>query len=184
MTTEALRAEIFCAARERKEFSGGEGQRPDEGVKFMYADFAAVLVFVLLGVAFVFGNLFIGYLARPKTHEQEKQTVYECGEPTIGSPWIRFNSRFYTVALVYLLFDVEVVVLLPAMLVLKELKAAGLGLAALAALMGFLLLLILGLAYEWYYGNLDWIRGSEDDEEPERRQEDTAPERRMDKAAV
>ncbi len=84
--------------------------------------------------------------------------MYECGEPTIGSTWIRFNSRFYTVALVYLLFDVEVVVLVPAMLVLRELKTSSVGVyAALIALLVFVALLVLGLAYEWFYGNLDWI---------------------------
>jgi NADH-quinone oxidoreductase subunit A len=133
----------------------------------MILQFAAVLVFVFLGIAFVFGNLLIGSLIRPKSPEKEKQTIYECGEPTIGSTWIRFNSRFYTVALVYLLFDVEVVVLVPAMLVLKELKLAGTGLTALVALLVFLAVLVLGLAYEWYYGNLDWIRPQENIEPTE-----------------
>jgi NADH-quinone oxidoreductase subunit A len=128
----------------------------------MIEDFAAVLVFALLGAAFVFGSLFMGWLVRPRKPNPEKQTIYECGEPTIGSTWIRFNSRFYTVALVYLLFDVEVVVLVPAMLVLRETVKVGHGAMALAALLPFLALLVLGLAYEWYYGNLDWIRSSEE----------------------
>lgn len=128
----------------------------------MIEDFAAVLVFALLGAAFVFGNLFLGWIVRPRKPNSEKQTIYECGEPTIGSTWIRFNSRFYTVALVYLLFDVEVVVLVPAMLVLREVTKAGMGLVALGSLTVFLALLVLGLAYEWYYGNLDWIRAEEE----------------------
>jgi NADH-quinone oxidoreductase subunit A len=124
----------------------------------MYADFAIILVFVLLGVAFVAGGLIVGAFVRPRKGGEEKLTVYECGEPTIGSTWIRFNSRFYTVALVYLLFDVEVVVLVPAMLVLRELKTSSVGVyAALIALLVFVALLVLGLAYEWFYGNLDWI---------------------------
>lgn len=131
----------------------------------MITDYAAVLIFIGLGIAFVFGNLLLGSLLRPRNHSKEKATVYECGEPTIGSTWIRFNSRFYTIALVYLLFDVEVVVLVPAMLVLKEMKGAGLGAVALICLMGFVALLVLGLAYEWFYGNLDWIRNHEEIEE-------------------
>lgn len=139
----------------------------------MYADFVIILIFVLLGVAFVAGALIAGAFVRPRKGGDEKLTVYECGEPTIGSTWIRFNSRFYTVALVYLLFDVEVVVLVPAMLVLRELKVSGAGVyAALIGLLAFVLLLVLGLAYEWFYGNLDWIGqreeaalGSQDDEE-------------------
>ncbi len=124
----------------------------------MYADFAIILIFVLLGVAFVAGGLIVGAFVRPRKGGDEKLTVYECGEPTIGSTWIRFNSRFYTVALVYLLFDVEVVVLVPAMLVLRELKVSSVGVyAALISLLVFVALLVLGLAYEWFYGNLDWI---------------------------
>lgn len=128
----------------------------------MIENFAVVLIFGILGAAFVFGNLFLGWLVRPRKPSREKDTIYECGEPTIGSTWIRFNSRFYTVALVYLLFDVEVVVLVPAMLVLRQVVASGMGMAALISLMAFLMLLVLGLVYEWFYGNLDWIRHGED----------------------
>ena len=139
----------------------------------MLENFGAVLVFALLGSAFVFGNLFIGWLVRPRKPNREKNSIYECGEPTIGSTWIRFNSRFYTVALVYLLFDVEVVVLVPAMLVLRG-QLAALGsdfkIVALASLLPFLGLLVLGLAYEWFYGNLDWIH--HDEEQPAEAEED------------
>lgn len=132
----------------------------------MLENFAAVLIFALLGAAFVFGNLLIGWLVRPRRPGQDKNSIYECGEPTIGSTWIRFNSRFYTVALVYLLFDVEVVVLGPALLVLRhEIVPAGYGIAALLALLPFLGLLVLGLAYEWHYGNLDWVSPEKETEE-------------------
>ncbi|OPZ07735.1 MAG: NAD(P)H-quinone oxidoreductase subunit 3 [candidate division BRC1 bacterium ADurb.BinA292] len=130
----------------------------------MLTQFAAVLVFTLVGIVFVFGNLLLGWLARPRQPSAEKETIYECGEPTIGSAWIRFNSRFYTVALVYLLFDVEVVVLIPAMMVFREVAGGPGGAVALIGLLAFLGLLVLGLAYEWHYGNLDWIRRT--DEEP------------------
>ncbi|MCL5270907.1 MAG: NADH-quinone oxidoreductase subunit A [bacterium] len=128
----------------------------------LYTQFAAVLVFIVLGCLFVFGNLLLGSLVRPSKFGKDKMAVYECGEPTIGPSWIRFNSRFYTIALVYLLFDVEVVVLLPAGLVLKELGAAGYGIAALVAILVFLIVLALGLAYEWFWGNLDWIRHTDE----------------------
>lgn len=123
----------------------------------MYVEFATVLVFLLLGAGFVVGNLIIGWFVRPSHPTKEKATIYECGEPTIGSAWIRYNSRFYTVALVYLLFDVEVVVLVPVALVLKELAGDKVGWAPLVALLAFLAVLTLGLVYEWFYGNLDWI---------------------------
>ncbi len=125
----------------------------------MYAEFAAVMVFLLIGVAFVMGSLVLGWFIRIQRPSQTKNAIYECGEPTVGTAWIRYNSRFYTVALVYLLFDVEVVVLVPAALVLKDMAAAGNGWVPLAALLIFTLLLVLGLAYEWRYGNLNWIVG-------------------------
>jgi len=123
----------------------------------MYFEFAAVLVFMLLGTLFLIGGLVFGWLVRPRKPSAEKSTIYECGEPTIGSAWIRYNSRFYTVALVYLLFDVEVVILVPAALVLREMAGAGAAWAALVGLLVFLAVLTLGLAYEWFYGNLNWI---------------------------
>jgi len=142
----------------------GGGSGPDwwKAVATLLTDFAAVLVFIVLGVIFVYGNLLLGSLARPKQPTRDKNSIYECGEPTIGSAWIRYNSRFYTIALVYLLFDVEVVVLLPAALVLKELAGLGYGWTALAGILVFVVVLILGLAYEWFYGNLDWARQTDD----------------------
>lgn len=127
----------------------------------MYLQFGAVLVFIVLGLLFIFGNLFIGALVRLRRPGREKDSVYECGEPTIGTPWVRFNSRFYNIALVYLLFDVEVVLLVPAALAFRDLAATGAGLIPLLGLMAFLFLLALGLAYEWFYGNLDWISSAE-----------------------
>ncbi len=130
----------------------------------MYYQFGAVLIFVALGVVFIFGNLLIGAVARLSKKSEAKEAVYECGEPTIGSAWIRYNSRFYNIALVYLLFDVEVIVLIPAVIVVKEMVGLGMGTAVLLAILGFLFLLVLGLIYEWVYGNLDWIRRADNSE--------------------
>lgn len=123
----------------------------------MYAQFAATLIFLLLGTAFFFVSLFIGWMVRPTRPELDKSEVYECGEPTIGSSWVRYNSRFYTVALVYLLFDVEVVLMVPIAMVLREFGIRGTAWAPLAGLLVFVGVLVLGLAYEWRYGNLEWI---------------------------
>ena len=124
----------------------------------MYSEFGAVLIFILVAVAFVAGSLALGFLVRLQRHQNQKHQIYECGEPTIGSAWIRYNSRFYNVALVYLLFDVEVILMIPAGLVFRETAAGGAILVPLSILLVFTLLLLVGLAYEWYYGNLDWIR--------------------------
>lgn len=112
---------------------------------------------MLLGVVFVAGSLVFGWFVRLSKPSPAKNSIYECGEPTIGSAWIRYNSRFYNVALVYLLFDVEVVVLVPIALVMRELAVSGTVLVSVIALLAFLILLVVGLAYEWFWGNLDWI---------------------------
>lgn len=72
-----------------------------------------LLLFVAVGVGFIFVHLIIGKLIRPAKPEAEKLTIYECGEPTIGSAWIQFDLRFYVVALLFVIFDVEVAFFFP-----------------------------------------------------------------------
>ncbi|MBI3735716.1 NADH-quinone oxidoreductase subunit A, partial [Candidatus Sumerlaeota bacterium] len=83
-----------------------------------------------------------------------------CGEPSIGPSWIRYNIRFYTIALVYLIFDVEVVFLFPIALVMKNMGAL-----ALVETLTFVAVLAIGLVYAWRYGNLNWITAVEDETE-------------------
>src|SRR5690242_2470826 len=73
----------------------------------------SITIFVAFGAAFVFLNLVVGAVARPKIPNPEKLAVYECGEPSIGSSWVQFDLRFYIIALVYLIFDVEVALFYP-----------------------------------------------------------------------
>lgn len=120
-------------------------------------NFGAVLVFFLVGVAFVYVSLGLGALLRPRKAERDKHRIYECGEPTIGSSWIRYNIRFYMIALVFLVFDVETVFLFPVATVLRWFGENGLGWLALAEILVFIVVLALGLAYAWRYGNLDWV---------------------------
>jgi NADH-quinone oxidoreductase subunit A len=71
------------------------------------------LVFVVVGAGFILVHLLIGKLLRPNKPDAEKKTIYECGEPTIGSAWIQFDLRFYVVALLFVIFDVEVAFFFP-----------------------------------------------------------------------
>src|SRR5205807_7230665 len=73
----------------------------------------SVTLFTAVGAAFVFINLMAGWFARPHVPNPEKAAVYECGEPSIGSSWVQFDLRFYIVALVFLIFDVEVALFYP-----------------------------------------------------------------------
>src|SRR5262250_2937888 len=74
----------------------------------MLFDFANVLVFTFLGAAFVGINLLIGKLLRPANPQERKLSTYECGEPATGSAWVNFNIRFYLVALIFIIFEVEI----------------------------------------------------------------------------
>jgi hypothetical protein len=68
----------------------------------------SITIFLAFGAVFVLANLLVGAFVRPKVPNPEKASVYECGEPSIGSSWVQFDLRFYIVALLYLIFDVEV----------------------------------------------------------------------------
>src|SRR5215467_9081738 len=72
-----------------------------------------LLVFLAIGAFFLFIHLMIGKLIRPAKPESEKLTIYECGEPTVGSAWIQFDLRYYVVALLFVIFDVEVAFFFP-----------------------------------------------------------------------
>jgi NADH-quinone oxidoreductase subunit A len=74
---------------------------------------AYLLLFTAVGVGFIFVHLVIGKLIRPSKPQAEKQTIYECGEPTIGSAWVQFDLRYYVVALLFVIFDVEVAFFFP-----------------------------------------------------------------------
>src|SRR5437588_5592471 len=71
------------------------------------------LLFTAVGAFFIFSHLMIGKFIRPNKPDAEKKTIYECGEPTIGSAWVQFDLRFYVVALLFVIFDVEVAFFFP-----------------------------------------------------------------------
>ncbi|ACF45888.1 MAG: NADH-quinone oxidoreductase subunit A [Prosthecochloris sp.] len=117
------------------------------------SDFGAVFVFLLLGTVFVVGGYLTARLLRPSRPNPEKLAVYECGEDAVGTSWVKFNIRFYVVALIFIIFDVEVVFLFPWATVFKQL-----GEFALIEALVFAGILIIGLAYAWVKGDLDWVR--------------------------
>jgi NADH-quinone oxidoreductase subunit A len=130
----------------------------------MYFDYLNVLVFAAVGIVFVFANLIVASVLRPKRATDEGLETYECGEETIGDAWIQFDIRYYTVALVYVVFAVEVAFLFPWALVLQDAlrdtgAAAGTGIGAFAFVEGvlFIAILFVGLAYVWAKGDLDWV---------------------------
>jgi NADH-quinone oxidoreductase subunit A len=114
-----------------------------------------------VAVLFVAVSLLMSQLVRPSKITpitSEKLRPYECGEIPRGSPWIRFNVRFYVVALIFIIFDVEAVFLIPWAVVYKQFVQNGLGWLALAEGLIFIGILMVGLAYVWAKGDLQWVR--------------------------
>lgn len=124
----------------------------------MLFDFATVGVFLVLAYLFVFAALVTSRLLAPHRPVPAKLTTYECGEPPIGPSWVRFNNRFYIIALVFLLFDVEVVFILPCAVLFRPLAGTQAGWFVVAEILVFVLILIAGLAYVWAKGDLGWVK--------------------------
>ena len=125
----------------------------------MIGNYATVLIFVLVGLAFAGLALWVAKILRPSNPSYAKMTTYECGELPVGSSWVRFNIRFYLIALFFLIFDVEVVFLFPWATVFKHLfPVPGLGALVFWEMVIFLAILTVGLAYIWAKGDLDWVK--------------------------
>jgi NADH-quinone oxidoreductase subunit A len=121
----------------------------------MLTEFGKVFIFFLLGIVLVAAGLFTAWLVRPHNPTPEKLMTYECGEDPIGAPWMRFNIRFYVIALIFLLFDVELVVLFPWAVIYQKL-----GMSAYLAGAIFIVILFLADFYLWSKGDLEWERPS------------------------
>jgi NADH-quinone oxidoreductase subunit A len=119
---------------------------------------ANILFFIAVGLGVPFLMLFAGWLVRPKTPDAQKSMIYECGEVPTQQAWFNFNPRFYIVALIFLIFDVEVAFTYPVATVFRRYVASGQGALAFFELLTFVAILILGLAYVWRHGDLEWIR--------------------------
>ncbi len=113
--------------------------------------FAPVAIFILLGIVFVLITLWIAKLVRPQRPSETKLQPYECGETPVGSAWIQYNPRFYIFALLFVIFDVEVIFLFPWAVAYKSL-----GLFALVEMLIFIFILLFGLIWAWKKGVLKW----------------------------
>ena len=119
----------------------------------MLTEFGKAFIFIILGLVFVFMGLLVAKIIRPNNPTEEKLLSYECGEDPIGPQWMRFNIRFYVVALIFILFDVELVVLFPWALIYQKL-----GMYAYVAGALFIMILFLADFYLWSKGDLEWVR--------------------------
>ena len=120
----------------------------------MYQDFLPIIIFTGLAVALIGLPLALQYILSPRHNKGgDKLISYECGEIPEGSAWVQFNIRFYVIALIFLIFDVEIVFLFPWAVVYQEL-----GLLAFIEAFIFVLILVVGFVYVWVKGDLDWVK--------------------------
>ncbi|MFD0751549.1 NADH-quinone oxidoreductase subunit A [Mucilaginibacter calamicampi] len=126
------------------------------------SEFGKILIFLIAGIIMVCVGFLVNRILSTNKPNPIKLSSYECGEEPTGNAWLPFNSRFYVIALVFLLFDVEMVFIFPWATVFgnHEIIAAApnWGWFSLAEMFIFLGILILGLVYVWVKGDLDWIK--------------------------
>lgn len=125
-------------------------------------EFLKILIFLGTGLAIVSLLFLVARFIAPHHPTPEKLTSYESGEQPTGNSWFQVNSRFYVIALIFLLFDVEMVFIFPWSVVFgdRALIAADArwGWLAFAEMLAFVLILFLGLVYLWVKGDLEWIK--------------------------
>ena len=124
-----------------------------------------VLLFIAAGFFMVFSALVVGRFVRPKLPHPEKLAVYECGEPTIGEGWVQFDLRFYVVALVFIVFDVEIALFWPWAVIFGAADASTVAGAAIKTvavydMLFFFGVVVVGFLYLWKFGYLDWVRAA------------------------
>jgi NADH-quinone oxidoreductase subunit A len=140
-------------------------------------DFGAVLVFAIVAVGFALGGITLSRLVGPRIPNPDKATIYECGERPIGVAWFNFNPRFYLVALVFVIFEVDIALTFPVVAVFRSWAHESEAFAWIAFLELFLFTAILavGLIWVWAHGDLEWVKNltgaqaSGPGSEPERR---------------
>ena len=133
-------------------------------------DVLGIVMFVIGGTAFVLVSLTVGKIFRPRRPGQLKGEVYECGEPTVGQGQVQFDLRFYVVAMLFVIFDVEIALLYPWARVFPQFPKE-----AFWDLAFFVGLLLVGYAFAWKHGYLDWTRSraghrGDDDQRPPQQQ--------------
>ena len=118
----------------------------------MIPDYIYIFFFLILGVSFVGSSFVASWFLRPKLPpEAVKNSPYECGEVVKGTSRVQFNVRYYLFALIFVIFDVEVLFVAPWAVVFREM-----GRVAYFEMMIFILILALGLIYAWKKGALEW----------------------------
>lgn len=117
----------------------------------MLAEYLPIFLFIIIGLAIGVGPILIGFLLGPRKPDTEKNSPYECGFEAFEDARMKFDVRYYLVAILFIIFDLEIAFLFPWAIVFKEL-----GLFGFVTMMIFLAILVVGFIYEWKKGALEW----------------------------
>src|SRR5437764_1594353 len=134
----------------------------DEMLEFNLFDYAPIGIMFLVAMGFAVSQLLVTQLVGPRKRTATKLMPYECGKDPVGSARNRYSIKFYTVAVVFLLFDIEVLFMVPFAVAFKELlweeahTGVPLGTIAFVEILGFILTLVVGYIYVWKKGTFDW----------------------------
>jgi NADH-quinone oxidoreductase subunit A len=120
--------------------------------------FGAVLAFAVVAILFALVTLIAGHFVRPRFPSADKLSIYECGERPVGSAWYNFNPRFYLIALVFIIFEVDIALTFPVVVVYASWIKKGMGWIAFVELILFTVVLLVGLTWAWVHGDLAWIK--------------------------
>ena len=115
------------------------------------ADYLSIIIFVIISLFLSLGFILLNYLASPKNPDPEKLSAYECGFEAFSDSRVQFDVRFYLVAILFIIFDLEVAFLFPWAVTLGKI-----GIFGFFSMMIFLLILTIGFIYEWKKGALEW----------------------------
>jgi NADH-quinone oxidoreductase subunit A len=124
----------------------------------MYFNFGVPLALAIIGLLFMAAMIGLQKLLAPRNPFARKLMPYECGEPPTGRAWINFNVRFYLIALVFVIFEVEVAFIFPVAAVYLDWVRGGHRWFALSEILIFLVILFIGLVYVWVKRDLEWIK--------------------------
>ena len=124
----------------------------------MYFEFGVPLALTIIGIGFMAAMFGLQKLLAPNNPVCAQADALRCGEPPTGSAWINFNVRFYLIALIFVVFEVEVAFVYPIAAVYLDWVRQGQRLYALSEILIFLLILFVGLIYVWVKHDLEWIK--------------------------
>jgi NADH-quinone oxidoreductase subunit A len=113
---------------------------------------SALILLLIVGIAFSVGGILISKWFAKSSASKVKGEPYECGIPTTGTSWIQFNVGYYLFALIFLIFDVELVFMYPWAVAVKKI-----GMVGLVEIVIFMFILFMGLLYAWKKGALKWM---------------------------